>query len=131
MKTNTLTEKEIKILFPESELEIAGLTFTIRPFSFVESKKVVEKLGTVIHLLGGEITPEVLGQLYASAFEQVRDIIAMVLKVEPTIVEQLDLGSVSKIVLEIIRVNKDFFDGSVKSNLESVAEMFKSLDQTN
>jgi hypothetical protein len=128
---NNLTEKEIKILFPESEIEIAGLTFSVRPFSFVESKRVVEKLGSVIHLLGGDITPEVLGQLYASAFEQVRDIIAMVLKIEPTIVEQLDLGSISKIVMEIIRVNKDFFDGSVKSNLEGIAEIFKSLDQIN
>ena len=120
---SNITEKELEFLFPENEVEIAGHMFSIRPFSFVETQIVALKLKDVLHLFAGEITPMILAEVYSTAFEGVRDIIAMSLGIKPALVEKFDQASALIAITEIVKVNKDFFVQQVEGTMTELTEM--------
>lgn len=101
--------KELKLLFPEKEVELAGQTFTIRPFSFVETRTVVRKLKDALHLFSGELTVNALADIYDKAFDGIVDVIAMVYQLDRETVEQFDNKTALQAVMGIVEVNKDFF----------------------
>lgn len=125
-----ITEKELDLLFPETEVEIAGHTFLLRPFSFVETKIVAMKLKEVLHLFTGEITPQVLVQIYATGFDGVRDVIAMSLNIKPALVEKFDQQAAMKAITNIIDVNKDFFTQQVENEMENLTKIL-GLEEDN
>lgn len=114
--------KELKLLFPEEEIELGGAKFTIRPFSFVETRTVARKLKEVIHLFVGDITPEILAEVYDKAFDGVVDVIGMVYQLDRETVEQFDLATAIKAINGIVGVNKDFFGNQVESQIDSLTK---------
>lgn len=126
----TITEKELEFLFPETTVEIAGHEFKLRPFSFVETKIVAEKLKNVLHLFAGEITFETLAEIYANSYEGVRDVIAMCLNIKPTLVDKFDQKSALIAITHIIEVNKDFFSQNVEKEMKRLVEMMADNSTT-
>lgn len=114
---------ELELLFPETDVELGGAKFTIRPFSFVETRTVTRKLKDVMHLFVGELTPEVLTEVYDKAFDGVVDIIAMVYQLDRETVEQFDLATATKAIKGIVGVNKDFFGDQVENQLDSLTKI--------
>lgn len=125
---SNIVEKELEFLFPESTFELGGQEFSIKPFSFVETQIVALKLKDVLHLFAGEITPMVLAEVYSTAFEGVRDIIAMSLSLKPKTVEQFDQASALIAITQIVRVNKDFFVERVEATMTELTEMVMPSD---
>ena len=123
-----ITEKELELLFPETTVEIAGHEFVLKPFSFVETRIVAQKLKSVLHLFAGEITPDVLVEIYSTGFEGVRDVIAMSLGIKPQLVEKFDQQSALKAITYIIEVNKDFFSQQVETQMETLAKILGMED---
>lgn len=131
MLTMKITEKELSLLFPETEVEFAGKTFTIRPFSFAETRTVVRKLQEVIHLFGSELTAQALAEIYDKAFDGVADIIAMVYQLDRKTVEKLDIKSALAAINGIIRTNKSFFVDQVEAEINNIVTMMgMSEDQS-
>lgn len=125
-----ITEKELDLLFPETIVEIAGHEFTITPFSFVETRIVAEKMKEVLYLFAGEITPDVLIEIYSKGFDGVRDVIAMTLGIKPQLVEKFDQQSALKAINHIISVNKDFFTQQVESELETLTKTLGVMEDS-
>jgi len=126
-----ITDKELQLLFPETEVEFAGKTFTIRPFSFVETRTVVRKLQDVIHLFGQELTAATLAGIYDKAFDGIADVIAMVYQLDRKTVEKLDIQSALIAVNGIIGANKSFFVDRVEQEIGAIATMMgMSEDQS-
>ena len=127
---STITEKELELLFPETVVEIAGHEFTLKPFSFVETRVVAIKLKEVLHLFASEVTPSVLAEIYDKAFDGVRDVIAMSLGIKPTLVEKFDQKSAMKAITEIIKINKDFFTEQVEDEVQSLTDLLGMEDNS-
>lgn len=123
-----ITEKELELIFPETVVEIAGHEFKLTPFSFVETRTVAEKMKNVLHLFAGDITPEILIEVYSKGFEGVRDVIAMSLNIKPALVEKFDQASALKAITYIIEVNKDFFTQQVEGEMESLTKILGLAD---
>ena len=118
-----VTEKELEFYFPGKDVEIAGHEFTIIPFSFVETQIVAKKMKDVLYLFAGDITPDVLIEIYAKGFEGVRDVVAMSLGISPKLVEKFDQQSAMKAITNIIEVNKDFFTKRVEGEMENLTKI--------
>lgn len=118
-----VTEKELKFLFPETVVEIAGHEFTLTPFSFVETRIVAEKMKDVLYLFAGDITPDVLIEIYSKGYNGVRDVIAMTLDIKPALVDKFDQQSALKAITHIIEVNKDFFTQQVESEMDGLTKI--------
>lgn len=130
----TITEKELTLLFPGTDVEIAGHTFNITPFSFVQTKTVSLKLRNVLHLFAADTFDKAaFAGIYTDAYDGIRDVIALSLNIKPNLVDRFDLASAFKAITNIISINKDFFLESVTPELkgltEVVAQMFgKTLE---
>ncbi len=118
-----ITEKELEFLFPETEVEIAGKQFTLKPFTFSETRVVASKLGKVLHLFTGDLTTNDLVQIYAEAYEGVRDIIAMSLGIAPKLVDKFDQASAIIAIKNVVQVNKDFFVAQVETQVTALMEV--------
>jgi len=125
-----ITEKELELLFPETVVEIAGHDFTLKPFSFIETRIVAEKLKEVTHLFVGNVTPDTIMEIYSKGGEGVRDVIAIALNLKPQLVDKFDPQSTIKAITHIIEVNKDFFLQSVDSELENLMTVLEVEDNS-
>lgn len=121
----TITEKELTLLFPSTDVEIAGHTFEMKPFSFVESKIVSLKLRNVLHLFAADTFDQAaFATMYTDAYDGIRDVIALSLGIKPNLVDRFDLASAFKAITNIISINKDFFLKSVNPELKVMVDMF-------
>ena len=113
-------------MFPEGkEVELYGKTFEVRPFSYMETREVLKKLKSVLHLFfSTELTIDVILDAMSNSHEGIRDIVAMSLRLDSKIVDQFDQGEMIKAIRHIIEVNKDFFTSTVENELTSLTEMF-------
>lgn len=127
---SSITEKELDLIFPETLVTIAGYEFTLKPFSFAETRIVAIKLKAVLHLFASEVTPSVLAEIYDKAFDGVRDVIAMSLGIKPALVEKFDQRSAVKAVTEIIKINKDFFVEQVEDEVQSLTSLLGMEDNS-
>ena len=118
-----VVEKEMKMLFPETDVELGGQTFSIRPFSFVETRIVVKHLKEVLHILNGDLTPQALAEIYDKAFDGVVAVIAMTFKMENENVEQFDNATALKAITSIVDVNKSFFAESVAAETDKIVKL--------
>ena len=98
----SVNEKELKFLFPETQVELGGVEFTIRPFSFAETRIVAAKLKDVLYLFTGDITPDVLAVVYDKAFDGLVDVIAMTYQLNKKTVQSFDLATAMKAIVEIV-----------------------------
>ena len=119
----TVQEQELQMLFPEKEIMLAGKEFTIRPFSFIETMVVAKKLKSVLHLFGGDITPESLAVIYENSFEGIVDVIALVYSIDRKAVENFDMKNAVAAINGIIEVNQSFFADTVEPELESLTKI--------
>lgn len=131
MTKKSISEKELEFLFPETEVEIAGHTFALRPFSFSETVVVAEKLKGVLGILAeGEVTATTMATIYATSYEGIRDIMAMCLDIKPDLVDKFDQESALIAITSIIAVNKDFFVLRVKSTMDDlVNQVMPTIEQ--
>lgn len=121
----TITEKELTLLFPSTDVEIAGHTFALTPFSFVETKIVSLKLRKVLHLFAADTFDQAaFAGVYTDAYDGIRDVIALSLNIKPNLVDRFDLASAFKAITNIISINKDFFLESVSPELKVMVDMF-------
>lgn len=118
-----ITKKELDLLFPETEVELAGHTFKIKPFSFVETRTVATKLGPVMHLFSSDMTPASLAVIYTDAFDGIVDVMQMVYGIDKSLIEQFDQATALKAIIEIVNVNKNFFSDRVETHLTDVKEL--------
>jgi len=126
----TITEKELDLIFPEDEVTIGGHVFTIRPFSFAETRVVATKLKKVLHLFAADnLDANAFGQIYGDAYEGIRDVIAMTLNINKNLVDRFDVASAFRAITHIIKINKDFFSESVGPEIEELAAMFGMNDK--
>ena len=123
----TITEKELEFLFPEAEYEIAGHTFTLRPFTFAETRIVAKKLANVLHLFEGELTFDMMAVIYAEAYDGIRDVVAMSLSIKPELVDKFDQKSAVAAIKAVVEVNKDFFVQEVQPLVVDLAK--KAADE--
>lgn len=110
-QNKSVAEKELEFVFPEEEVEIAGQTFTIRPFSFYETLTVAEKLYPMFNLIGsnGKLDTQALTKELHQSAENIIDIIALSLNLNKNTVKKFDNKNAVKAIAKIIEVNKDFF----------------------
>lgn len=125
-----LVEKELELLFPTEEVEIAGHTFELKPFSFVETRIAALKLKDVLHLMGDGLEMNNIAEIYSKGGEGVRDVIAMSLDIKPTTVDKFDMKSTATAIVNIIKINKDFFVSQVETEVEQLTEMFNLQDNS-
>lgn len=125
-----LVEKELDLIFPSTEVEIAGHTFELKPFSFVETRIVALKLKDVLHLLADGIKVENLAEIYANGYDGVRDVIALCLNIKPSTVDRFDQKNAMKAISKIIEINKDFFVEQVETEVEHLAEALGMQDNS-
>tara|TARA_R110002096_G_scaffold59120_1_gene148457 strand:- start:503 stop:898 length:396 start_codon:yes stop_codon:yes gene_type:complete len=116
----TVQEKELQMLFPETEVMLLGREFTIKPFSFYETMVVSKKLKSVLHLFGGNITAESLAEIYEKAFVGLVDVIALVYSLDRKTVEKMDMKNAIVAINGIIGVNKSFFVDSVEMEISNL-----------
>ena len=122
----SITEKELNLIFPEEEVEIAGHVFTLRPFSFLETKIVAQKLHKVLHLfVADDLTTEAISSLYGDTYDGIRDVIAMSLKIDPNLVDKFDTASALRAITHIIKINKNFFSVELTKEAEDLMTMFQ------
>lgn len=136
-KAKTITDKELEILFGDkaSEVVIVDTTYPIYPFNMRQTALVVKKLGALIPIIathvdadgGLDLSPTMLVGLLSESMDGVMEIVADVLKRDITYVESLDQDSFLQVVLEIIKVNRSFFEQRVKVTLEGAKSLMPVL----
>ena len=125
-----LVEKELELLFPTTEVEIAGHTFELRPFSFVETRIAAMKLKDVAHLMGDGIEMDKIAEIYSKGGEGVRDVIAMCLDLKPATVDKFDMKSTTTAIVNIIKINKDFFVEQVETEVNNLVKTLGMEDNS-
>lgn len=120
---SSITEKELKFLFPETTVEIAGHEFSLKPFSFHETFIVAEKLKNVLGLLQAGMSTEQIAHAVVQSCDGVEEIMAMALDLEVETIRKFDNKNAMKAILKIIEVNSDFFSESVQSELAALNAM--------
>jgi hypothetical protein len=120
-------EKEMQFLFPEHEVELAGQTFTIKPFSLYQTSIVAKNLkGVFSFKLFTNLQDIDLGELFGENYEGFRKIIAMVYDIPEKTVDQFDIDTAIKAISEILYVNKDFFSKTVENTLTKAMDQLKA-----
>jgi len=116
----SVTEKELAFLFPEESVEIAGHAFTLRPFSFHETFLVAEHLRSVLHLLQVGMSIEAIAGVIVQARDGIEQTMSLALGLDVEVIRKFDNRSAMKAIVEIIRINKDFFAQQVQEELRSL-----------
>lgn len=127
---SNITAKELNLLFPVTEVEIAGHTFKLKPFSFYETFIVAEKLQSVLGLFNTQMTVEDIARVVLSSRTGVEDILAMALELDVETIRCFDNKSAMKAIVKIIEVNRDFFSQSVQEELEGLNALMSGTPQT-
>ena len=123
-----ITEKELDLLFPETDVEVAGHTFTLKPFSFHESFIVAEKLKNVLHVFQIGMSTDAIARVIIEARDGVEEIVSMAFGLDVKLVQKLDNKNAIKAIVKIIEVNKDFFSDFVQDELAALNEMMEEED---
>lgn len=133
----TITDKELEILFggEVGEVEILNKTYKFYPFNVKQTSIVMKKIGVLIPILGNYVDtngnlnlPETtLVGIITDSFDSIVEVVAMILKRDVEWVECLDMDTLIKVLIEIIRVNKSFFEKRVKGTVEATKAMFPQL----
>lgn len=124
---SSISEKEIAILFPEKELTIAGQKITIKPFSFGQTFYVADKLQPVfdIFVSEGETDQDKIKQAIIIAGESIVDVLSMALQLSPETVKQFDNKTAVKAIMEVVKINKDFFVEEVTPALREFSPLLQ------
>ena len=125
-----LVEKELELIFPTTDVEIAGHVFELRPFSFVETRVAAMKLKEVLHLMEDGVDLDKIAEIYSKGGEGVRDVIAMCLDIKPATVDKFDMKSTATAIVNIIKINKDFFVEQVETEVSDLVETLGMQDNS-
>ena len=120
----TITDKELALLFPEKTVEIAGVNFEIRPFSFSETRTVFRLLKDVLHVFTreGDLTPDDLAIIFDKAYDGIAEVLSMVYGLDRKAVDKLDNASAIKMIVEVVMINKGFFSDEIMPVLAPLME---------
>ena len=119
---STTHETELNILFPERTVEIAGTEFTIKPFSFGDTLKVITKFKKLAGILDSASfgSVESIVSIIITGEGELFDLLKMVYGKDRAWFERLDNANALKAIRSAVEVNYDFFT-------QNVAPMFEDL----
>lgn len=109
-KTDTKS-KEFKILYPETDVELCGSTFTIRQWSAIKAKNNAKRLqGPFVKLASGALTDELINEVFDEAFDEITLIISEDYELDLETVHELPAPECVKAFRGILEANMSFFD---------------------
>lgn len=109
--------KELKFLFPEKEIEIAGCKFTLKPFTFHETFVVAGLLKDVLGLMQAGMGVDQIAKVVVQCADGVEQTMSMALGLDVEDIQKFDNANAMKTIVNIIEINKDFFVDAVQKEL--------------
>jgi len=106
-------------------VEIAGHTFSLKPFSFHETFLVAEKLKNVLHLFQIGMTTDKIARVVIESRDGIEEILSMALDMDIELVKRLDNKNAMKAIVNIIEINKGFFADFVQEEIAHLNEMME------
>lgn len=106
---STVTDKELKYIFPETEVELAGCKFTLRPFSLHESFLVADNLSSVFPLFRQGMPVEEIAKVVVGCEQGIEQVLSVALKLPVEEIQKFDIKTAVQAIMAVIKVNRDFF----------------------
>ena len=108
------SDKELKILIPDEELETSAGKITLRPFKFKDFSKALELVSKYLDVfMGAESAFAIAQVMLSNAGEQTLTDVSFLIKlctsVERDFIDNLSWDEVFQILVVIVEQNMDFF----------------------
>ena len=149
-----MSDKQLRVLFPARDIEVAGERMTLRPFPFGKLPKVIGYLGDMMHLITNipeeliavmegedaendwKVNPELIGYfttVIEIGGENILNMMALAVGKPREWVDELDPDEGLLLLMDVFEVNYDFFKQrfapafkKITGRARSISEMLKS-----
>ena len=109
-----------EILFPENQnVSLNGKNVAIKPVRFVDFERFGKAAGNAIAMAGSQTTEQLY--VYASKSGVLLDILGTSTSLSRWAIKRLPAAVAVQLMIEVIRVNKDFFEQALVSAEKALA----------
>jgi hypothetical protein len=124
--------KDLAVLLPDREIQVAGQSITVYPFRFVDLPKVLHLVGKYRAILG-EL--DLVSAILSHGEDGLQDLVILAClssSLEPDFFESPDLQTQDalEIFAEVLEVNASFFVQQIQSKSQRIAAALKETGAT-